>query len=614
MTATLRTVFLVAALLIVAADGVLLMYAQRFQEDLQTRLAREAVDDARRLLIEQEERRSWREYAPYMVPADALAAQMVLVRSPLAELKQGLRASFSLEAEPAKAKGGAPGLRLRSPWFTDGAGATDPDDPAAELKRKRFVRVKALEPVVRDAIARSSLETAPTVQRDAAYRDVLGAQEDPQTLVVDLGEVNNMNPAAIQKLNNDWMNSQVAVNSYRMQQRSAPQAQAGQPSPQQAAPPQQVASPQQVAAPQQAAAQPEPATAMSNRGGNFLVVERGTYAVRLTLFQAFTFPDPEREGRSATVYARKVEFVSDPGAALPPVGPHYQCFEIDGTRLSTKEGVATWSSIQSTRLLLDGAAALIFALATGGLYLLYAAVASRLDEARRRTEFAAAVSHELKAPLAGIRALAELMHEGMVSTPEKTREYVGNILHESERLSRLIGNVLDAARVERRERTYAVAPGDPAPAVREAVEIFRPHLLGRGFEVAVDVPDALPDVALDRDALVQALANLIDNAAKYTAPCPVRRIAVRARAREGDVAIEVEDTGIGIEPGERARIFEPFRRGRDPLARGTGGAGLGLPIAKSHVAAMGGRIEVEGAKGKGSLFRVVLPQPRGGTS
>jgi two-component system phosphate regulon sensor histidine kinase PhoR len=520
----LKIAFLIASLLIVGADLLLLENARGFRDAL----AWQRLLD----LARAEGRRSWRDYEPYSVPTDAVAAQVVLVRSPLADPEPGaITARFFW-------KDG----RVGSPWFTDGLRQLDPDDPAAGEKRRRFEALR--------------IAGAPYLEPAAAVAEIIPreiATCEPALLQAQIAEGQKGNAVIQQKLNDDWQNVQSVQRASKNRTYSS------------ASPVQQMAAP--AAAP--------------------------TYDVRVTDFM----PSGDQDGRVRCW--RRVDFTTD--GRIPPLGPYYQGFEVELAAL------AGGSSLSLTPKLLYGAAALIFLLGTAGLVVLYRGVAARLELARRQTDFTAAVSHELKAPLAGIRALAEMLHEGMVTAPEKQHEYVGNILHESERLSRLVTNVLDTARLERKERTYVVAPADPAPAVREAVEIFHRHLVGRGFTVEVAVPETLPEVPIDRDALVQAIANLVDNAAKYTAPCPERRISVRAAVRAGgEVAVEVKDSGIGIDAGERAHLFTPFRRGRDPLARGTGGAGLGLPIAKAHVAAMGGAIEVESEKGKGSTFRIVL--------
>ncbi len=594
----LKLAFLLAALLIVGADAVLLFYARSFHDSLEARLAREGADEARRALVEVEERRSWREYEPYVVPQDALANALVLVRSPLAEPLPGVRAHFALTREGP----GAP-LRLRVPYFTDGAGALDPADALADEKAWRLKRIEALAAGLRAAVGegegKAKAEPAPALRDavsltcDNVAPEVLESQAEPARAAADIDEVKKGNVDVQRKLEAQWSKVE-GSNRYQKDQQFRQRAYAQQQEQQQT-----FSMPQEgqsydgrndLSSPVPAPEVPDPLQAVSPPAR--------TYDVRATSFRTIRVA-----AASATLHVRRVEFV--PSGGLPAVGPYWQAFEVDEAALPS--GLAVAESLRTSRLLMHGAAALIFLLGTGGLFVLHGAVASRLELAQRRSEFNAAVSHELKAPLAGIRALAEMIHEGLVTSPEKVKEYVANILHESERLSRLIANVLDTARLERRERTYAVRAADPAPAVREAVEIFRTHLVGRGFTFDVAVPDALPAALHERDALVQALANLIDNAAKYTAPCPIRKIAVRAAPRgDREIAIDVEDTGIGIAPDERARIFEPYRRGRDPLAQGTGGTGLGLPIAKTHVEAMGGRIEVEGEKGRGSTFRIVL--------
>lgn len=272
---------------------------------------------------------------------------------------------------------------------------------------------------------------------------------------------------------------------------------------------------------------------------------------------------------------------------------------------------AVTDTLAPSRWLLYTSAGLIIFLTTAGLALLYRIVGGNITLARRRTDFVAAVSHELKAPLTAIRALAEMLGMGIVPTREKEMEYFRHIQGESERLSRLIANVLDLAKLERKKRSYRLSEGHVSPVVAALVDSFQPHLEGQGFAFTADIGTNLPPVLLDADAIAQVVANFLDNAIKYTQACETKRIDVRVAHEcrsHGDVVIvEVKDSGIGIAKSEQVRLFERFERGQEPLAQGTGGAGLGLAIAKQHIIAHGGAIELESTPGSGSSFRIVLP-------
>jgi signal transduction histidine kinase len=241
-----------------------------------------------------------------------------------------------------------------------------------------------------------------------------------------------------------------------------------------------------------------------------------------------------------------------------------------------------------------------------GLYALYRMTAVQVRFAQRRSNFVAAVSHELKTPLTAIRMYGEMLRDGMVESAEKRDEYYATITAETERLTRLINNVLELSRLERHERPVQIVVGDVAPIVREVADVFRPHAEREGFELAVAADPQLPAVRFDRDALTQVLFNLLDNAVKYgrgRESC----IAVRCSADEqGGVRIAVADRGGGVDDGQLAAIFEPFYRAQNELTRTQQGTGIGLALVRGLVARMHGRVEGRNLQ-PGFEVRVTLP-------
>jgi len=216
-------------------------------------------------------------------------------------------------------------------------------------------------------------------------------------------------------------------------------------------------------------------------------------------------------------------------------------------------------------------------------------VAVAVAFAERRSDFVAAVSHELKTPLTAIRMYGEMLRDGIVPSDAKRQEYYRHITAESERLSRLINNVLEFARLEKGTRDVALTTGAVEPVVREAVELVRPHVEAEGFALRLESDGALPPVRFERDALLQVLFNLIDNAVKYTGD-GAKRIGLRL-ARDGDaVRIVVRDHGPGVPARHLAYVFEPFYRGEHELTRRSKGTGLGLALVRGLVERMGGRV------------------------
>jgi signal transduction histidine kinase len=227
------------------------------------------------------------------------------------------------------------------------------------------------------------------------------------------------------------------------------------------------------------------------------------------------------------------------------------------------------------------------------------------EMARLKSDFVANVSHDLKTPLSVIRMFGETLELGRVPDEGRRREYYRVITRESERLSRLIDNVLDFSRIEGGRRSYERVPTPVEPLVRDSVDAFAYPLEQQGFKLEVHVEPDLPEVPVDADAIGQALANLIDNAVKYSGV--ERTIVVEAR-REGErLALSVTDRGIGIPPAEHAKIFDKFYRVGRSDTQGRRGSGVGLALVRHIVEAHGGSVSVRSAPGQGSCFTIWLP-------
>jgi signal transduction histidine kinase len=240
-----------------------------------------------------------------------------------------------------------------------------------------------------------------------------------------------------------------------------------------------------------------------------------------------------------------------------------------------------------------------FVVLLGSLFL-WRAVQAESRLAARKAEFVSTVSHELRTPLTSIRMYADMLKEGWVKDEKAASEYFALIAAESERLTRLVNNVLDFSRIERGRKTFEMRVGDPAPVVREAAETLRPYLREKGLRLEIDVPETLPAATFDRDALVQILVNLIDNASKHGKD----EVRVEAAAEDGAVVLRVLDRGPGVPAEERDRIFDPFTRGRNAAS---GGSGLGLALVRHYATAHKGRVEVTDREGGGAVFSLVLP-------
>jgi signal transduction histidine kinase len=271
-------------------------------------------------------------------------------------------------------------------------------------------------------------------------------------------------------------------------------------------------------------------------------------------------------------------------------------------------GLAPRDMVRRQTAIFMAAFALLLLMIGAGLVATYRLVRRESEIARLKSDFVANVSHDLKTPLALIRMFAETLEMDRVPDEQRRREYYGVLTRESERLSRLIDNVLDFSRIESGRQRYDIAPGPVEPLVHEVMESFRHPLHQQGFTTEVTVDPDLPDVPLDPDAIKQALANLVDNAMKYSADR--RRIRVTARRVGAGVVMEVADEGIGIPAPERERIFEKFYRVGRSETQGRRGSGVGLALVKHIVEAHRGHITVESRPGEGSRFALHLPGAR----
>jgi signal transduction histidine kinase len=250
----------------------------------------------------------------------------------------------------------------------------------------------------------------------------------------------------------------------------------------------------------------------------------------------------------------------------------------------------------------------LLAMATGlGLLALYRMAAVALRFAERRSNFVSAVTHELKTPLTAIRMYAEMLRDGMIPAAAKRQECYGILTAESERLSRLLDNVLELGRLERGQRPMTLRQGALAPVVEEVLQVLRPHAESRGFALRMVVDDGLPPVGFERDALSQVLLNLVENALKYAREAVEKEVLVTLNAAGKGVAMSVRDRGPGVPAAHLRHVFEPFYRGQDELTRTASGAGIGLTLVRQLVERMGGWVTGRNHPDGGFEVIVVLP-------
>ncbi len=244
-----------------------------------------------------------------------------------------------------------------------------------------------------------------------------------------------------------------------------------------------------------------------------------------------------------------------------------------------------------------------------GLGIVWLVMAAERRTSRLKSDFIANVSHELKTPLSLIRMFGELVATGRHKGEEAAKEYGGIITRESERLSHLIDNVLDFARLERGKASYDFAEGDMADLLERALDVCRYRLDKEKLKLRTQIDLQLPPVRMDENAITLVILNLVDNAMKYAVDG--KFVDVSLGRSPGGVVLSVRDHGPGIAADEQARIFERFYRARAARDRNVRGSGIGLALVQYIAEAHGGRVTVESpvAGEPGALFRVHLPAP-----
>lgn len=222
-----------------------------------------------------------------------------------------------------------------------------------------------------------------------------------------------------------------------------------------------------------------------------------------------------------------------------------------------------------------------------------------------KDDFMSSVTHELRTPLTAIRALSEMMHEDPKITLEDRKRFLGIIVSESERLSRLVNQVLDLAKIESGHAEWHNADLDLVALVRQSAQTVTELLREKHAVLELDLPPGPVVIRADADRLTQVMLNLMSNAAKFV-PAETGRVRVRLFVQDDRVVVEVQDNGPGVPEAQQELVFEKFRQGGDGLHRPQG-TGLGLPISRQIVEHFGGRMWLRSTAGQGACFGFDLP-------
>ncbi len=242
----------------------------------------------------------------------------------------------------------------------------------------------------------------------------------------------------------------------------------------------------------------------------------------------------------------------------------------------------------------------------GSEHVLFVQDVTQAKEAERaRDQFLYHVTHELRTPLTNIRAYAETLSQGVIDDEQTVRECYNVIMGETQRLGRLVEDILNVSQLEVGSARLDVGEVHMDQLLRKVVQDMQANADAKNIDLLLNLPAKMPNVRGDKERLAVVLNNLIGNAIKYTPDGG--RVDVRSTAENGRLMISVSDTGIGIDPADQEKIFEKFYRVDDKRVSAIPGTGLGLAIAKETIRLHGGSVGVDSTPGKGTKFSVVLP-------
>ena len=315
-----------------------------------------------------------------------------------------------------------------------------------------------------------------------------------------------------------------------------------------------------------------------------------------------TWPDPALEGDAELVHAVETQLAGAIGAAsariMVAAVVKEEAFTLDEMReiLDEASQVVVYShQIEQKSRELEAATA---ELRTAN---------ERLQELdRMKDDFISTVTHELRTPLTSIRAFAEILLDDPELSITERRRFLGIIARETERLTRMINNVLDLAKIESGKAEWHVTDVDLKEVIEDAIASTSQLFREKQVELRAEIAPNLPRVPVDRDRVLQVLLNLLSNAVKFCNR-PDSRVEIRARVEREYLRVEVADNGPGISIEDQETIFEKFRQVGDTLTEKPQGTGLGLPISRQIVEHFGGWLWVESEPGRGSTFSFTLP-------
>ncbi len=301
-------------------------------------------------------------------------------------------------------------------------------------------------------------------------------------------------------------------------------------------------------------------------------------------------------------YASGLENPETAAFLKAPLGKFFPSWDVE-IHFKDVDIFETTAGRQQIMYMLAGLLAIAVMISAGSLATKVVGKQIRIN--KLKNDFIATVSHELKTPLASMRVLVDTLLEGSYRDQQQVTDYLQLVSKENERLTGLIDNFLTFSRMERNKQAFVMAETSPAAIARDAAEAVKTKFSKGKCKFEVNIPEGLPDVLADRDAMVTVLVNLLDNAYKYS--YDNKQIELRVSPYDGLVCFTVSDKGVGMSRRSARKIFDRFYQADRSLSRGAEGCGLGLSIAKFIVDAHKGTISIDSKPGEGSTFTVRLP-------
>ena len=295
--------------------------------------------------------------------------------------------------------------------------------------------------------------------------------------------------------------------------------------------------------------------------------------------------------------------LTDGFAYVAPLAPPLSSYSVRAF-VRAAYGTSGW---ENARLISVWVSVVALALTALGAFLAMRGLKREAETMKLRGALIANVSHELRTPLSMIRLGAETLKRSSKLTEKQRAEIEDAVLREVLHLSHMVENVLDVARIQNRStRALAFTPVLPRDLVTSLVSTYESWIRSRGFEIGLQIEEAVDEQLWDRDAVSRAVLNLVDNAVKYSSDTKFLAITLRQTAEH--VVIEVKDSGIGIAASDLPHIFDPYYRAQFSDTQTRRGAGLGLTLVQQIMVSHGGRVEAESSPGAGSTFRLLFPR------